>query len=45
LKIKVGDNPEEDVERARMVREAVCGDVEIRVDANGAGVGSRQLKR
>jgi o-succinylbenzoate synthase len=35
LKIKVGSNPDEDVERVRMVREAVGDGVEIRVDANG----------
>lgn len=35
LKIKVGVNPVEDVERIRMVREAVGEDVEMRVDANG----------
>ncbi|MEM2941113.1 MAG: dipeptide epimerase [Thermoproteota archaeon] len=35
LKIKVGVNPVEDVERIRMVREAVGEDVEIRIDANG----------
>ncbi len=34
LKLKVGVNPSEDVERIRMVREAVGEDVEIRVDAN-----------
>lgn len=35
LKVKVGVNPSEDVERIRLVREAVGEDVEIRVDANG----------
>jgi L-alanine-DL-glutamate epimerase-like enolase superfamily enzyme len=34
LKIKVGVNPVEDVERVKMVREAVGEDVEIRIDAN-----------
>ena len=34
LKLKVGVNPSEDVERVRMVREAVGEGVEIRVDAN-----------
>ncbi|MBO3799418.1 MAG: dipeptide epimerase [Thermoproteota archaeon] len=34
LKVKVGVNPSEDVERIRLVREAVGEDVEIRVDAN-----------
>jgi L-alanine-DL-glutamate epimerase-like enolase superfamily enzyme len=34
LKVKVGVNPSEDVERIRMVREAVGEDVEIRIDAN-----------
>ncbi|NHV99989.1 MAG: dipeptide epimerase [Thaumarchaeota archaeon] len=34
LKVKVGVNPSEDVERIRMVREAVGEGVEIRVDAN-----------
>ncbi len=35
LKVKVGVNPSEDVERIRLVREAVGEDVEIRIDANG----------
>lgn len=34
LKVKVGVNPSEDVERVKLVREAVGGDVELRVDAN-----------
>lgn len=34
LKVKVGTNPSEDVERVKMVREAVGSDVELRVDAN-----------
>jgi L-alanine-DL-glutamate epimerase-like enolase superfamily enzyme len=36
LKVKVGTNPSEDVERVKMVREAVGSDVELRVDANQA---------
>lgn len=35
LKVKVGLNPSEDIERIRMVREAVGEDIEIRIDANG----------
>jgi o-succinylbenzoate synthase len=34
LKVKVGVDPVEDVERVRMVREAVGQDMHIRVDAN-----------
>lgn len=34
LKVKVGVNPSEDIERIRMVREAVGEDVEMRIDAN-----------
>jgi len=34
LKVKVGVNPSEDVERVKMVREAVGNSVELRVDAN-----------
>jgi o-succinylbenzoate synthase len=34
LKVKVGTNPSEDVERVKMVHEAVGSDVELRVDAN-----------
>lgn len=34
LKVKVGVNPKEDVERVKMIREAVGPDVAIRIDAN-----------
>lgn len=34
LKVKVGTNPSEDVERVKMIREAAGSDVELRVDAN-----------
>jgi L-alanine-DL-glutamate epimerase-like enolase superfamily enzyme len=34
LKVKVGVDPAEDVERVKMIRQAVGGDAEIRVDAN-----------
>jgi L-alanine-DL-glutamate epimerase-like enolase superfamily enzyme len=34
LKVKVGINPAEDVERIRLVRQAVGRDVQLRVDAN-----------
>jgi o-succinylbenzoate synthase len=34
LKVKVGVNPEEDVERIRLIREAVGEKIEIRIDAN-----------
>lgn len=34
LKVKVGVNPSEDVERVKMVREAAGSAVELRVDAN-----------
>jgi len=34
LKVKVGVNPAEDVERIRLIREAVGGDIQIRIDAN-----------
>ncbi len=36
IKVKVGTRVEEDVERVRMVREAVGGRVRLRVDANQA---------
>ena len=36
VKLKVGRQPHEDVERVRIVRQAVGPDVEIYVDANGA---------
>ena len=44
LKIKVGSNPDEDVERVRMVREAVGDGVEIRVDANGGWSAEQAVK-
>jgi o-succinylbenzoate synthase len=34
LKVKVGVNPVEDVERIRLIREAVSDDLQIRIDAN-----------
>jgi L-alanine-DL-glutamate epimerase-like enolase superfamily enzyme len=34
LKVKVGINPAEDVERVKLVREAVGNDAQIRIDAN-----------
>jgi o-succinylbenzoate synthase len=34
LKVKVGVDPEEDVERVRLIRETVGGDIQIRIDAN-----------
>ncbi|RLE71862.1 MAG: dipeptide epimerase [Thermoprotei archaeon] len=34
IKIKVGINPAEDIERIRMVREAIGDNVELRIDAN-----------
>lgn len=34
LKVKVGINPAEDVERVRFIREAIDGDVQLRIDAN-----------
>ncbi|RLI21972.1 dipeptide epimerase, partial [Candidatus Bathyarchaeota archaeon] len=34
LKVKVGVNPSEDVERIRRVREAVGSEIKIRIDAN-----------
>jgi L-alanine-DL-glutamate epimerase-like enolase superfamily enzyme len=34
LKVKVGVNPEEDIERIRLIREAVGEKIEIRIDAN-----------
>ncbi len=34
LKVKVGVNPEEDIERIRLVREAVGEKIQIRIDAN-----------
>ncbi|MDH5459963.1 MAG: dipeptide epimerase, partial [Candidatus Bathyarchaeota archaeon] len=34
LKVKVGVNPAEDVERIKLIREAVGGDIQIRIDAN-----------
>jgi L-alanine-DL-glutamate epimerase-like enolase superfamily enzyme len=34
LKVKVGVNPAEDVERIKLIREAVGNDVQIRIDAN-----------
>ena len=34
LKVKVGVNPEEDIERIRLIREAVGKKVDIRIDAN-----------
>jgi L-alanine-DL-glutamate epimerase-like enolase superfamily enzyme len=36
VKMKVGRHPEDDLERVRAAREAVGGDVELFVDANGA---------
>jgi L-Ala-D/L-Glu epimerase len=35
IKVKVGLNPREDVERVRAVREAIGPDVQLTVDANG----------
>ncbi|MEM2917754.1 MAG: dipeptide epimerase [Candidatus Bathyarchaeia archaeon] len=34
LKLKLGVNPKEDIERVKLVREAVGNDVDIRIDAN-----------
>jgi L-Ala-D/L-Glu epimerase / N-acetyl-D-glutamate racemase len=34
LKIKVGINPTEDVERVKLIRKAIGNDVQLRVDAN-----------
>jgi len=34
LKVKVGVNPAEDVERVKIIREAAGGDIQIRIDAN-----------
>jgi o-succinylbenzoate synthase len=34
LKVKVGVNPQEDVERVRLIRQAVGENVQIRIDAN-----------
>jgi len=34
LKVKVGVNPTEDVERIKFIRDAVGNDIEIRIDAN-----------
>ncbi len=34
IKLKVGKDPEEDIERVKAVREAVGGEVRIRIDAN-----------
>ena len=34
LKVKVGVNPAEDVERIRLIREAVGNDTQLRIDAN-----------
>lgn len=34
LKVKVGVDPEEDVERVRLIRETVGDDIQIRIDAN-----------
>lgn len=34
LKVKVGVNPKEDIERIRLIREAVGENIQIRIDAN-----------
>jgi len=34
LKVKVGVNPAEDVQRVKLIREAVGGDTQMRIDAN-----------
>jgi L-alanine-DL-glutamate epimerase-like enolase superfamily enzyme len=34
LKVKVGMNPKEDVERIKLIREAVGGEIAVRIDAN-----------
>ena len=34
LKVKLGVNPTEDVKRIRLIREAIGGDLQIRIDAN-----------
>jgi len=34
LKVKLGVNPTEDIERVKLIREAVGNDIEIRIDAN-----------
>lgn len=44
VKIKVGTKPEQDIERVRMVREAVGEKVRLRVDANQAWSVSEALK-
>lgn len=48
LKIKIGINPERDVETVKAVREAVGDGIEIGVDANGAwtpGIAKRTIKK
>lgn len=35
IKVKVGTDPEQDVERVRAVREAIGQDIELTIDANG----------
>ena len=34
LKVKVGVNPAEDVERIKLIREAIGGEMQLRIDAN-----------
>jgi glucarate dehydratase len=48
LKIKIGTNPEKDVETVKTVREAVGDKIEIGVDVNGAwtpGIAKRTIKK
>jgi L-alanine-DL-glutamate epimerase-like enolase superfamily enzyme len=44
LKVKVGINPAEDVERIKLIREAVGDDVQIRVDANQGWTPQQAIK-
>ncbi|MEA2089180.1 MAG: dipeptide epimerase, partial [Thermoproteota archaeon] len=44
LKVKVGVNPKEDVERVKMIREAVGPNIAIRIDANQGWTPTQAIK-
>jgi L-alanine-DL-glutamate epimerase-like enolase superfamily enzyme len=44
LKVKVGVNPTEDVERIRLIRDAVGDEIEVRLDANQGWTANQALR-
>jgi len=45
MKMKVGTNPEKDVQRVKEAREALTGSVQLMIDANGAYTAKQALQK